>query len=99
MTTAIIILSGLTGAVLGTRLPVFVLIPVITLALLVVAAVGAINGDGIGSIAFDMLIVALALQFGYLIGNLTRFALAASRAPRLPSPSRQTAPTRVRSYP
>src|SRR5262249_45072610 len=98
MPTLVLILSGLTGAVIGTRLKVFVLIPTICLVILAIAIIGASRGDGLGPTALNMFCSAIGLQFGYLFGNLTRFVLAANRAPRLAPAPRQSSPSRVRQF-
>jgi hypothetical protein len=59
----------LIGAVLSLRLNVFVLIPVTCAALMIVAVGEAARGDSLWYIAGTMVLVATALQLGYLGGS------------------------------
>jgi hypothetical protein len=70
------IVSILVGALLGLRFRVFILVPAITFALALVIGVGVAREAGIWWIALEMVVVATALQLGYLGGS----AFAATRA-------------------
>jgi hypothetical protein len=72
------IVSILIGALLGLRFRVFILVPAITFALVLVIGVGVARESGIWWIALEMVVVATALQLGYLGGS----AFAATRAAR-----------------
>ena len=64
----------LTGAVLGLRFKVLVLIPAITLAVMAILARDVIHGDGVALIAVTAALAATCLQMGYLAGIVTRHA-------------------------
>jgi hypothetical protein len=85
-------LSVLTGAVLGMRLRILSIIPPISIALIAIAAIGTVRGDALWFIISAMMLVAICLQFGYVMGSVSRFALAATRMPR-----RHTITTRTQS--
>ena len=59
----------LIGAALSLRLNVLVLIPVTCAALMIVAVGEAARGDGFWYVAGTMVLVATALQLGYLGGS------------------------------
>ncbi|GLR98034.1 MULTISPECIES: hypothetical protein [Bradyrhizobium] len=81
--TAFLIFSFLTGAVLGQRFRVFVLLPVTFALVLTMLPVSMMTSlgflDGMKTAAF----AAIALQGGYLFGSAARFGLAAARATRV----------------
>ena len=81
--TAFLIVSFLTGAVLGQRFRVFVLLPVTFALVLTMLPVSMMTSlgflEGMKAAAF----AAIALQGGYLFGSGARFALAAARATRV----------------
>lgn len=77
--TNFLILSILTGAVIGTRLRVMALLPVMISALPLTAIFGFAQGSGFTSIAALIGIVVVGLQIGYLVGSVLRFYLAAWR--------------------
>jgi hypothetical protein len=56
------------GIVLGLRFKVFVLAPAIALAVIFAVLGGVAHGDRWGSIVLAMVILATAVQFGYLAG-------------------------------
>jgi len=88
----LLILTGvLVGAVLGLRLKVFVLVPVICGALVIVVGDGIARGDAIWRLAFLMIMVLTALQFGYFLGNVVRFVIASA-----PNQGRASLPTSAR---
>jgi hypothetical protein len=71
--------SSLIGAVLGTRLRVFVLLPFILLGLLLVTIVSAFNGVTIWWTLGAAALWAISLQLGYLGGLMARVCLASMR--------------------
>jgi hypothetical protein len=78
---AMMILMGvLVGVVLGLRFKVFVLVPVICGALPVVAIDGVASGDGLLGMVFAMIVMAIALQMGYFLGNVLRFVMGSERS-------------------
>jgi hypothetical protein len=89
--TIILILSLLTGAVLGMRLRVFILIPATGLVLALIAGGGLVRGDVPSAIVIAMAMAAFSLQLGYLGGSTTRFVVAAARIARRASSADQTA--------
>jgi hypothetical protein len=78
----------LVGAVLGLRFTVWVLIPGIAFGLFAAAATGIAHREGMGTIALAMVLIAVGLQLGYLMGTATRFVMAGARAaqPRTVAP-------------
>jgi hypothetical protein len=70
--TTIIIICILTGAILGLRFNVLVLVPTIGLALVVAAVVGAAQGDQIWLAAARLAVIATTIQIGYLGGLFSR---------------------------
>jgi hypothetical protein len=82
----------LVGAVLGLRFTVWILIPGIAFGLFSAAAAGMAHRHDLGTIALSMVLIAVGLQLGYLMGTTTRFVIAGARAPRArvayPSPER-----------
>jgi hypothetical protein len=77
------IIAVLTGAALGLRFKVLVLLPVIGLLILGVPIVGLAYSRSIPSIALDLGLSIAWLQLGYLGGIGTRHAMVMSRAGRL----------------
>jgi hypothetical protein len=75
----IALFGWLTGATLGTRLRVFVLLPVSLVGGLLIAAVTLRTGSTGLSAAGDVAAWTICLQIGYLGGLLTRYCLAATR--------------------
>ena len=73
--------SSLIGAVLGTRLRVLVLLPVMAFGLALVVAVAAINGSTATSAIVAASVLAVCLQLGYVGGLLTRLCMTAARLP------------------
>jgi hypothetical protein len=89
----ILILTGvLVGAMLGLRLKVFVLVPVFCGALALVAYDGIARGDTLWRLAFSMIMIATALQFGYFLGNVVRLVIAPA-----PNQGRPSLPTSART--
>jgi hypothetical protein len=71
--------SLLIGAVLGTRLRVYVLFPAAMLGLVIVVTVAVFTGSAVSSAVAAAIACVISLQIGYLIGLFTRFCMAASR--------------------
>jgi hypothetical protein len=80
-------IAFLIGAALGLRFDILTLVPAIGLALVGIVAAGIGNGDPIGSVVVTMVLVASALQIGYLAGSAMRFVMAPSRVPADASPT------------
>src|ERR1700704_3651588 len=88
----LLILTGvLVGAMLGLRLKVFVLVPVICAALVIVVVDGIAREEAIWRLAFSMIMVITALQLGYFLGSVVRFVMAPA-----PNQGRASLPTSAR---
>jgi hypothetical protein len=72
----------LAGAVLGMRFRVFILIPAIGFAMVVVLAAGIASGASLAAILTAAVLASICLQFGYLGGIGTRYSMALIRAGR-----------------
>jgi hypothetical protein len=75
----LVLVGALAGAVLGLRYRVFVLFPVIGIACVLIAGTH-LAGFTTGYPSLAMMLVALALQFGYLVGISGRVLMVAARA-------------------
>jgi hypothetical protein len=80
--TPLIILSTLTGAILGMRFKIFILVPAIVLLAAFALGIGIARGDGLESFLLALALGITALQIGYLGGAVTRFVIAGARVPR-----------------
>ena len=65
-------IGALTGAVLGLRFKVFILIPAVILAAVGVAGIEFARGDHAGSVPLIIILTATALQVSYLVGLIAR---------------------------
>jgi hypothetical protein len=70
----IALLSFLIGALLALRWSVLVLFPAIGAALVLVALLGAVRGEGAGSLAIDLLVTVTCMETGY-VARLVAYAL------------------------
>jgi len=61
-------LGILVGLLLGARFTVFVLVPVICVALAFAAIDWVARGDGLWRPTFEMMAIAISVQFGYMLG-------------------------------
>ena len=82
MTLAIIV-SVLTGTVIGFRFKIFLIVPVMVVAAIATAIVAIMQGQTFWLIASSVALSAAGLQIGYLCGS---FALA-QREATLPLPN------------
>jgi hypothetical protein len=73
----LLICSILTGAILGMRLKVLVLLPALFL-IFILAGKGAVPHDNPSAILLGILISGAGSQLGYLAGVVLRFVLAPS---------------------
>jgi uncharacterized protein YqgC (DUF456 family) len=78
----LLLLALLTGAVLGMRFKVFVLIPAIGLIVPAIVAAEMIRDKSVASLAVTAVLAGTFLQIGYLVGAVTRYITAAARAGR-----------------
>lgn len=81
-------ISFLAGIVLGQRLNIFILVPGITLALVLVVGSGIERADTLWSIVLTAVGTVVSLQVGYLLGNGIRHILLGTRT-RSPASSLQ----------
>ncbi|MBR0903871.1 hypothetical protein [Bradyrhizobium liaoningense] len=81
--TAFLIFSFLTGAVLGQRFRVLVLLPLTFIMALAAIPVGLLVDLTVLESLKGLAFAAIALQGGYLFGSGARFGLAAARATRI----------------
>jgi len=70
----------LVGAVLGLRFKVLVLVPMICAALPVIVVSGITRGEGVWRLALAMIVVAISLQLGYVLGSFVQSIMGAARA-------------------
>ena len=77
------IITLLTGALLGVRFKVLVLVPTVALAIVAVFAGGLAHHEEASSIGLAMLIATICLQVGYLGGLGANQAVMAIRAGRV----------------
>jgi hypothetical protein len=75
----LILLVFLTGAVLGLRFKVLVLVPAMGLAILAVIATGVARGHSFPAILIAGVLALICVQIGYLGGLLTRYTTTAAR--------------------
>jgi hypothetical protein len=72
----ILILIGiLVGAVLGLRFKAFILVPVICVAVFMVAIGGGVRGDDLWQLAGLMIGITTSLQLGYISGSVARLVM------------------------
>jgi hypothetical protein len=76
----LILIGVLVGAVLGVRFTVFVLVPVIFVALAIVAVGGVVRGDDLWQLAISMIVIATSVQVGYILGIVTQFVMGSVRS-------------------
>lgn len=73
------ILGSFAAIVLAFRFNVFILLPATLFGWVVALVNGLVTASTIGSIAFEMALVAIALQFGYVAGIVLKWAVLAGR--------------------
>jgi hypothetical protein len=95
--SSLAIISLLAGAVLGGRLKVLALVPIIGIGLATVLAVAWTVGASWSSTGTATALVAGGLQLGYVAGVLSHHMLAVARASRLRVGA--SAPTAARTSP
>jgi len=69
----------LVGTVLGLRFKVLILVPVVCGALPIVVVSGIARGEGLWRLALSMIVIAMSLQLGYVLGIVARFVMVAAR--------------------
>jgi hypothetical protein len=74
-----LMISLLAGIVLGQRFNIFILVPGIALALVLVVGSGIERADTLWSIVLTAVGAVLSLQLGYFLGNGIRHILLGSR--------------------
>jgi hypothetical protein len=80
--STLVLLSTLLGALLGTRFKVFVLIPAIAVALIVILAYGMACGTGPSGILIAIAVASSCLQIGYIFSIMARYGTKLPRAGR-----------------
>jgi hypothetical protein len=83
MTTTLTITALLTGAVLGQRLNVLILFPIIFIGLISIPLFSLLDHDSLSSTLLRIAFVITALQLGYFGGTITRVIVAATRIRRV----------------
>ena len=73
------ILGSLGAIMLAFRFNVIILLPAILFGWMVALLNGVVTGSSGASIAFQMVLVAVALQLGYVAGIVVKWAMLASR--------------------
>src|ERR1700726_4558328 len=73
------ILGSLGGIVLAFRFNVIILLPAVLIGWMMVLVNGVVTANSGASIAFQMVLVAVALQLGYVAGIVLKWAVLASR--------------------
>lgn len=74
----LVIFGSLAGTALAFRFNVIVLLPVILFGWMVALVSGAATASSGASIMFQMVLVAVALQLGYVAGIVLKWAVLAS---------------------
>lgn len=77
--SSLIILSSLTGVVLGLRFKVLILVPAMVLVAAVTIGIGIAHGDGLWSLLLETVLTITALQVGYLGGTIVHFVIVGAR--------------------
>jgi hypothetical protein len=75
-------LGSLGATMLAFRFNVIILLPAILFGWMVALVNGVVTGSSDASIAFQMALVAVALQLGYVAGIVLQWAVLASRRRR-----------------
>ncbi len=78
----LILFVFLTGALLGMRFKVLILIPTVGIAVIAILCLGVLRGDAASAILFPAALAWAALEFGYLCGSATRYSIVRARRPR-----------------
>ena len=74
-----ILLVFLTGAVLGLRFKVLVLVPAMGLAIIAITATGMASGYSLAAVLTAGVLALICVQIGYIGGLLTRYAMTLAR--------------------
>jgi hypothetical protein len=80
--STLVLLSTLLGALLGMRFKVFVLIPAIAFALIVILAYGTAFRIGLSGIFLAIAVASSCLQIGYIFSIIARYGIIMARAGR-----------------
>jgi hypothetical protein len=70
--TALARICFLVGAVLGLRFRVLILVPAIGLSVAVATANGIVLGESLWRLALVTVVVAMAIQLGYVLGTVAQ---------------------------
>ena len=80
--STLVLLSILLGALLGMRFKVFVLIPAIAFALIVILAYGTAFRIGLSGIFLAIAVASSCLQIGYMFSIIARYGTTLAREGR-----------------
>jgi hypothetical protein len=69
----------LTGALLGMRFKVLILIPAVGMVVIAVLWVGILHGDSVSAMFIRAMLAWSCLQMGYFCGIVTRYRFALAR--------------------
>jgi len=75
-------LCFLVGAVLGLRFKVLILVPVTGLSWVLVIANGIVNGESLWRLALALVVVATAIQLGYVGGMVAQLVFGSTDSAR-----------------
>jgi uncharacterized membrane protein YhaH (DUF805 family) len=75
----LVLLGSLGATLLAFRFNVIILLPAILLGWMVALVNGVVTASPDASIAYQMALVAVALQLGYMAGIVLKWAMLASR--------------------
>jgi uncharacterized membrane protein len=76
------LLATLLGAALGMKFRVFILIPAIGFALVVILTYGIERGTSVSGILIAVLVASSCLQVGYIFSIVARYGIALARSGR-----------------
>jgi hypothetical protein len=76
----LILVAAVVGTLLGLRCKFFVLVPIAGITLCIVTFSGLARGDGFGRITIMMIVAAVVLQLGYVLGNVIQAVIERPRS-------------------
>jgi len=80
--STLVLLATLLGAVLGMKFRVFILVPAIGFASVIILADGIACGTSVSGIVIAVLIASSCLQVGYIFSIAARYRIALARSGR-----------------
>jgi hypothetical protein len=98
--TILILLSLLIGAVLGTRLKIFILGPIIVANVIIILVGGVVAGVDFSTLFLAAVLATICLQIGYFSGIITRYTMELARSGRSAKvPRTELNPTEINEWP